>query len=141
MNQPEEQHDRADSENAPEQPDSTELTINDAASVGAAQPSDALPKFVTKLARLEEQVGLHVITALQHPKTFAVLTTVSADAGGGQQVVSIALDANRFEQIQKLLTTAKKEGTRRTRCVGFHCHFEDESELVDDANESGSGAE
>ncbi|MBT4863852.1 MAG: hypothetical protein HON53_01855 [Planctomycetaceae bacterium] len=139
MNQPDEQSAGADSESDPKQPEPTELAVDAAATGDDEQHSDALPRFVTKLAPLEEQVGVHVITALQHPKTLAVLTTVATDGGGGQQVVSIALDADRFEQIQRLLATAPKAGKRRVRCVGFHCHFEDDDPGDDD--ESGSSAE
>jgi hypothetical protein len=88
---------------------------------------DGMPQFVTKLAPLEEQVGMHVIAALQHPKTFAVLTTVAADGSGSQQIVSIPLDANRFEQIQKLLAASQPARKQRVQCVGFHCHFEDDN--------------
>jgi|GEM_PF-620563 hypothetical protein len=139
MNEPDEQPAGADSENDPKQPEPTELAVDAAATGDDEQHSGALPRFVTKLAPLEEQVGVHVITALQHPKTFAVMTTVATDGGGGQQVVSIALDADRFGQIQKLLATAPREGKRRVRCVGFHCHFEDDDAVDDD--ESGSAVE
>ena len=138
MNQPDEQPAGADSESDPKQPESTELTVDAAPTGDDEQHSGALAKFVTKLAPLEEQVGVHVITALQHPNTFAVLTTVATGGGGGQQVVSIALDADRFEQIQKLLAAAPKERKRRVRCVGFHCHFEDDDPADD---ESGSATE
>ena len=138
MNQSDEQPAGADSESDPKQSEATEIAVDAAATGDDEQHSGALPKFVTKLAPLEEQVGVHVITALQHPKTLAVLTTVATDGGGGQQVVSIALDADRFEQIQKLLATAPRAGKRRVRCVGFHCHFEDDTPADD---ESGSDAE
>lgn len=90
------------------------------------QAGGPLPQFFTALSPLEQQVGLHVIGALQHPNTIAVLTTVSAGGDGRQQLVSIGLDSDRLGQIQKLLAGAKANQKRRVQCVGFHCHFVDD---------------
>lgn len=97
------------------------------ATVGQRSSSAApLPQFVTALASLEQQVGTHVIGALQHPGTIAVLSTVVAGMDGSQQVVSIGLDADRFVQVQELLTGAMDDQKRRVQCLGFHCQFVDD---------------
>jgi len=37
---------------------------------------------------MEQQVGLHVIETLRHPRTIGVLTTVASGEDGSQQIVS-----------------------------------------------------
>jgi hypothetical protein len=96
------------------------------------KPENALPQFITPLASLEQQVGGHVIHALQHPGTIAVLSTVVAGIDGGQQIVSIGLDADRFVQVQELLSASMEDQKRRVKCMGFHCQFVDDDRDVDD---------
>jgi len=88
----------------------------------------ALPQFITPLASLEQQVGGHVITALQHPGTIAVLSTVVAGMDGSQQIVSIGLDPGRFSEVQDLLAASMEDQKRRVKCMGFHCQFVDEDD-------------
>ncbi|HUG93625.1 MAG TPA: hypothetical protein VML55_22485 [Planctomycetaceae bacterium] len=92
----------------------------------APAPAPALPQFVTPLAPIGQQVGAHVIAALQHPNTVAVLTTVAAGPDGTQQIISIGLDAERMEQIERLLASANRDHASRVQCFGFHCRFEDD---------------
>ena len=82
-----------------------------------------MPQFITPLASLEQQVGAHVIHALQHPGTIAVLSTVVAGMDGSQQIVSFGLDANRFGQVQELLAASMEDQKRSVQCMGFHCQF------------------
>jgi hypothetical protein len=89
-----------------------------------AESAAALPQFITTLAPITLQVGTHVIAALQHPSTVAVLTTVAAAPDGSQQIISLSLDAERLEQIQRLLASADREHAGRVQCFGFHCRFE-----------------
>lgn len=142
MPQPDEQ-DRVTNpkKSAEEQPDPKELVADVVPASEEPEDADAVPRFVTRLTPLEEQVGMHVITALQHPETLAVLTTVAADGTGSQQVVSIPLDANRFAQVQQLLSTAKKKKKRTARCVGFHCSFEDKDVGDEESGEADANDE
>jgi hypothetical protein len=118
--EPEHPDDR-DDETA-ESPDFEDLS----AAAERRKPRAALPQFVTPLASLEHQVGTHVIGALQHPGTIAVLSTVVAGGDGSQQIVSIGLDADRFVEVQELLSASMEDQKRRVQCMGFHCQFVDD---------------
>jgi len=69
----------------------------------------------------EQQVGEHIIGALQYPDTVAVLTTVVATPDGQQRVISAALNAARMQQVQEILNAAVQERDEEDPCVGFHC--------------------
>jgi hypothetical protein len=84
-----------------------------------------LPQFVSVLTPVEQQVGLHVLGALQHPETVAVLTTVAAGSNGRQRVVSVGLNPQRLAQVQQLLIEEPEVRKRRVPCIGFHCRLED----------------
>ena len=76
---------------------------------------------VTHLQTTEQQVGGHVINALQQPNTVAVLTTVVPRADG-QSIVSVGLDEATLEQVRELLAEAPNvEDLPRVPCIGFHC--------------------
>ncbi len=83
------------------------------------------PRFVTSLAPVEQQVGVHVIRALQAPETVAVLSTVTMGPDGHQRIISVGLDDALLEQVRGLLAEASEERTERVPCVGFHCRLED----------------
>ena len=85
----------------------------------ATEPEIA--RFVTAIKNLEQQVGEHVLRALQHPDTVAVLTTVVAGQGGQQHLVSAAIDPARMVEISRLLQRAQEEREEEVMCVGFHC--------------------
>ncbi len=80
-----------------------------------------LKQFVTRIKSAEQQVGEHILTALQDPDTVAVLTAVVVGSDGTQAVVSAALDPDMLKQVQKLLHTAEKQRDEEVPCVGFHC--------------------
>jgi hypothetical protein len=86
-----------------------------------------LPQFVSVLTPVEQQVGLHVLGALQHPETVAVLTMIAAGGDGQQRVVSVGLNPERLAQVQQLLLEESEERKRRVPCIGFHCRLEDKS--------------
>jgi hypothetical protein len=87
--------------------------------------AEGMPQFVTVLTPMEQQVGVHVINALQHPETVAVLTTVAVGQDGLQRIVSVGLDPAMMEQVQQIVVQAREERTKRVPCVGFHCVLED----------------
>lgn len=80
-----------------------------------------LKQFVTRIKSAEQQVGEHIITALQDPDTVAVLTAVVVGSDGTQAVVSAALDPDMLKQVQELLHTAEEDRDEEVPCVGFHC--------------------
>ncbi|MCS7470144.1 hypothetical protein NZK35_26155 [Stieleria sp. ICT_E10.1] len=85
------------------------------------QRKDTIAQFVTTIRNPEAQVGQHIIQALQHDDTVAVLTTVALGADGQQRVISVALDPDRMAQVQEILTSAEAEREDEEPCVGFHC--------------------
>ncbi len=80
-----------------------------------------LKQFVTRIKTAEQQVGEHIITALQDPDTVAVVTAVVVGSDGTQAVVSAALDPDMLQQVQELLHSAEEKRDEEIPCVGFHC--------------------
>jgi hypothetical protein len=80
-----------------------------------------IAQFVTTIKNAEQQVGEHIITALQHADTVAVLTTVVLGADGRQHIVSAALNPERMQQVQEILREAEREREDEEPCLGFHC--------------------
>ena len=68
-----------------------------------------IAQFVTTIKNAEQQVGEHIIAALQHDDTVAVLTTVAMGADGQQRVISASLNPDRMKQIQEILQQAEEE--------------------------------
>lgn len=77
--------------------------------------------FITEIKSAEQQVGEHIIEALQDAATVAVLTTVIVAPDGGQRIVSAALDPELMGEVQTLLTRAQHDRQEEVPCVGFHC--------------------
>ncbi len=80
-----------------------------------------IKQFVTQIRSAEQQIGDHIIGALQDPETVAVLTAVVVGPGGTQQIVSAALDPEMLQQVQEILRNAEKSREDEVPCVGFHC--------------------
>ncbi|MEO1527177.1 MAG: hypothetical protein AAFX06_17190 [Planctomycetota bacterium] len=98
----------------PNPPTSHEVTPHD-------QQAGQVQQFMTVIKNPAEQVGEHIITALQQPDTVAILTTVAVGPDGKQRVISAALDPARMRQVQELLSAASEEREIEEPCVGFHC--------------------
>ncbi len=77
--------------------------------------------FITTIKNAQQQVGEHIIEALQHNDTVAVLTTVVMAPDGQQHVVSAALNPKRLAQVQEILQAAEDEREEEEPCIGFHC--------------------
>lgn len=84
-------------------------------------PPDQMARFVTSIKNPELQVGEHVVRALQHADTVAVLTTVVVGPTGAQHLVSAALNAEKVAQVNALIQGAAEEREEEVMCVGFHC--------------------
>ena len=97
-----------------EQPSKTGEITNDV-------DGEKIAQFVTTIRNAEEQVGQHIIQALQHDDTVAVITTVAIGPDGNQRVISAALNPDRMQQVQEILTQAESEREDEEPCVGFHC--------------------
>jgi hypothetical protein len=92
--------------------------------VHGAPGKPKLAQFVTPLKQIEQQIGEHVVAALQHEHTVAVLTTVVYGQGGQQNIVSAALDPQTMAQVQQLLQSASQTRVESEPCFGFHCLIE-----------------
>ena len=84
-----------------------------------AEPQIA--RFVSKVKNLDQQIGEHVLAALQHPHTVAVLTTVIIGPSGEQHIVSASLSPEKMLQVNQLLEEAQEKRVDDEVCYGFHC--------------------
>ena len=80
-----------------------------------------IARFVSKVKNLDLQIGEHVLAALQHADTVAVLTTVVIGPGGEQHIVSAALNPQRMSEVNEILEEAQQERVEDEVCFGFHC--------------------
>lgn len=83
--------------------------------------ANQLQQFVTTIKNAEQQVGEHVIAALQQDNTVAILTTAVVGPDGQQRVVSVGLNDERLAQVEEILKQAAEERQDEEPCVGFHC--------------------
>jgi hypothetical protein len=85
------------------------------------QKPEGLVQMVTALQSINEQIGGHVISALQRPNTAAVLTVVVPGLGP-DRIVSVPLEPEHFRAIQGLLSTMTGPGElsdAARRAIGF----------------------
>jgi hypothetical protein len=82
---------------------------------------ERVSQFVTSLKNPAQQIGEHVIAALKHADTVAVLTTIVVGPGGQQHIISAALDPKKAAEVNALLMNAAEEREEEEPCVGFHC--------------------
>lgn len=94
-----------------------------------ASASD-IARFVSTIKNAEQQVGEHIIAALQHADTVAVITSVVVGADGQQHIVSAALNPSRAAQVDELLKSAAEEREDEELCLGFHCLIKPKSSLT-----------
>ena len=101
----------------------TGMTSSSGRQVQAADQADQnqITQFITTIRNAEEQVGEHIVRALQHMDTVAVITTLAVGPDGKQRVISAALNAERMQQVQEILSSAEEERIEEEPCVGFHC--------------------
>ncbi len=82
---------------------------------------EQITRYITTIKNAPQQIGEHIVRALQHPNTVAVLTTVVIGPGGDRHVISAALNPTQMVQIDAILQQAELECEPETPCVGFHC--------------------
>ncbi len=109
-----------ESQPEPHSPSGTQGQHPPAPAAQNAQPGD-IARFVTTIKNVEQQVGEHVIKALQHGDTVAVITTVVIGPGGQQHIVSAALNPSKTAEVNALLESAAEEREEEVMCIGFHC--------------------
>jgi hypothetical protein len=96
-----------------------------------AENEGSIPTLVTPIQNLAGQVGTHVMAALNHGDTVAVLTTITGSRTG-QQVVSIPLTAEHVQQVHGLIEEIhESDEPERVPCVGFHCHIDTDKDSKD----------
>ena len=95
-----------------------------------------IKQFVTQIKSAEQQVGEHIVKALQDDETVAVLTTVVVGGDGGQHIVSAALDPGILQQVQHLLRDAQSQRDEEIPCVGFHCLLKRKGQLKEETDKS-----
>lgn len=95
-----------------------------------------LMHLVSEIKTIEQQVGEHTITALQHEGTVAVLTAVlPAGGAGGQRIASVPLDQELWLEVQELLMQAGEERARDVPCIGFQCVLEQRQKDAEQAKQ------
>lgn len=87
--------------------------------------------FVTSIKDVHQQVGEHVIAALQQPNTVAVVTSVVVGPGGKQHIVSAALDPQKAALVNQLISGAQQQRKEEIQCVGYHCLLEPKDDSKD----------
>jgi hypothetical protein len=78
------------------------------------------------LTPVSEQVGQHILTALQTEETVAVLSTIVPGVGPGQdRVVSLPLTSAQMGEVQMLLAGIAEEPEEEVdrKCMGFQCRL------------------
>jgi hypothetical protein len=95
-----------------------------------------IQQFVTSIKNPQLQVGEHVIAALQHEDTVAVLTSVVVGPGGQQHIVSAALDPQQAAVVNQLLQGAVQQREEETLCVGFHCLVKPKNKKAEKAGDA-----
>ncbi len=94
---------------------------NDLPAVTNRVDTNQIKQFATQIKSAEQQIGEHILIALQDPETVAVLTAVVVGNDGTQSIVSAALDPRILKEVQRLLRDAENQRDEEIPCVGFHC--------------------
>ena len=87
--------------------------------------------FVSDLEPISQQVGKHIITALQQPNTAAVLTSI-VPGFPTDRIASIPISKEQMIQIRMLLqqeqlaAMAPESAPEEDRSIGFRVDSEDE---------------
>lgn len=118
-----------------QQPDSDDAQAN-VPSIVEHVDRKQIKQFVTQIKSAEQQVGEHIIKALQDDETVAVLTTVVVGGDGGQHIVSAALDPGILQQVQHLLRDAQSQRDEEIPCIGFHCLLKRKDQAKEETDKS-----
>jgi hypothetical protein len=85
------------------------------------------PTLVTELAPISQQVGSHVLGALQEDSCVAVISTIVAGFPT-DRVVSVPLNASQMAEVGAILNeiAAEPDGPDDLPCIGFQCRIPEE---------------
>lgn len=89
------------------------------------KPTELQP-ISTPLTSFTEQVGQHVVTALQQEDTVAVISAIVPGIGhGGDRIVSMPVGPAMMAQIDALLQGAHQipQEEFEEKCIGFQCQI------------------
>jgi len=87
---------------------------------------EGVPHLVSPIHTIANQVGEHVLSAMKHEETVAVLTTITGSTHG-QQVISIPLTAEHVQRVHGFIEEIHQSNEpERVPCVGFHCFLDEE---------------
>lgn len=93
---------------------------------------EGVPHLISPLLPIAQQVGKHVLSALEHEETVAVLTTITG-SNHGQQIVSIPLTAEHVQQVHGFIEEIHESNEPQDiPCVGFHCFIDQEEEAPEE---------
>jgi len=88
------------------------------------QETTASQSLVTEIVPVSEQIGQHVMAALQQPNAVAVLTTVVPGVDA-DRVVSMPLTPDQMNEVRGILDAIQAEDEEAAqdteRCIGFQC--------------------
>ncbi len=118
-----------------QQPDSNDAQAN-LPSIVQHVDRKQIKQFITRIKSAEQQVGEHIVKALQDDETVAVLTTVVVGGDGGQHIVSAALDPGILQQVQHLLRDAQSQRDEEIPCIGFHCLLKRKDQAKEETDKS-----
>ena len=118
-----------------QRPASNDAQVNVPSIVQHVDPKQ-IKQFVTQIKSAEQQVGEHIVKALQDDETVAVLTTVVVGGDGGQHIVSAALDPSILQQVQHLLRDAQSQRDEEIPCIGFHCLLKRKDQAKEETDKS-----
>ena len=100
MSEPPKQKDRLPTPDGDQNQSGLAHDSNDLPAVLSHVEPGQIKQFVTQIKSAEHQIGEHILTSLQDDDTVAVLTAVVAGLGGGQRIVSAALNPQMLQQVQ-----------------------------------------
>lgn len=89
---------------------------------------EGVPTLISPLHPISLQIGEHVLAAMEHEETVAVLTTITGSRSG-PQVVSIPLGPDHLLKVHEFLKEIhQSEDPQNIPCVGFHCYIDQKEE-------------
>ena len=90
--------------------------------------TEGVPTLVSPLHPISLQVGEHVLVAMEHEETVAILTTITGSKSG-PQVVSIPLTQEHLTKVHGFIEEIhRSDEPEKIPCVGFHCFIDQKDE-------------
>ena len=92
--------------------------------IPSEQAPQGPPTLVTDLSPITQQVGAHVLNALQQDECVAVISTIVAGFPT-DRVVSVPLNSEQMAEVGLILNeiAAEPDGPDDLPCIGFQCRL------------------